>query len=244
MQGPTVLSSWHWTSSVYKLHNQAKWGKRRPIRGVLFDMDGLVLDTEKLYARFWMEAAHFYGYPMTTEQALCLRSLGSRDGQALMEGWFGPSVRYAQLREKRIQGMGAFISENGVEPKPGIFELLDYLDTCGIPAAITSSSPPERIRAYLRPLGLYHRFRRICSGYQVPKGKPEPDIYLHGAHALGLRPEECLALEDSPAGILSAYRAGCLPVMIPDLDAPGAETLPLLYAQADTLADVIGLIDN
>lgn len=205
-------------------------------------MDGLVLDTEKLYARFWMEAAHFYGYPMTMEQALCLRSLGSTDGQALMESWFGPGIRYQTLRAKRIEGMEAFIEANGVEPKPGIYELLDYLDTHGISAAITSSSPPERIKAHLSSLGLYHRFSKICSGYEVPKGKPEPDIYLHGAAALGLRPEECLALEDSPAGILSAYRAGCLPVLIPDLDAPGDSTIPLLYAEADTLADVMELL--
>lgn len=126
---------------MYKLHNQAKWAPGRPVRGVLFDMDGLVLDTEKLYSRFWIEAARFYGFPMTMDQALCLRSLGSRDSQALMTGWFGPGVRYELLREKRIQGMEAFIAENGVEPKPGIYELLDDLRERGIAAAITSSSP-------------------------------------------------------------------------------------------------------
>lgn len=216
--------------------------KAGPIRGVLFDMDGVVLDTEKLYARFWMEAAHFYGYPMTMDQALCLRSLGSRDGQALMSGWFGPGISYGQLREKRIEGMEAFIVANGVEPKAGIWELLDVLDALGIPAAITSSSPPNRIQSHLSSLDLYRRFSKICSGYDMPRGKPEPDIYLAGAAALGLRPEECLALEDSPTGILSAHRAGCLPVLVPDLDEASEDTLPMLYALADTLADVIELV--
>ena len=220
-----------------------EWGALRPIRGILFDMDGLVLDTEKLYSRFWMAACHFYGYPMTVEQSLQMRSLSRTAGQEKLCSFFGPGISYPRVRAKRIELMDAFIRENGVEPKAGIFELLDHLDRRGIPTAITSSSPTERIGEYLKPLGLYSRFAKICSGHDVPKGKPEPDIYLHGAAQLGLKPEECLALEDSPAGILSAYRAGCLPVLIPDLDAPEEDTLPRLYAQADSLTDIIALLD-
>ena len=219
-----------------------EWGAQRPIRGILFDMDGLVLDTETLFSRFWMEACHFYGYPMTRQQSLGMRSLSKTAGQAQLESYFGPDIRYSTIRAKRIELMDAFIAQNGVEPKPGIYDLMDYLESAGIPAAITSSSPISRIRDYLTPLNLYHRFAKICSGHEVPKGKPEPDIYLHGAAQLGLRPEECLAMEDSPAGILSAYRAGCLPVMIPDLDQPGEETRSLLYAKADCLTDIIDLL--
>ena len=138
--------------------------------------------------------------------------------------------------------MDAFVAEEGVVPKPGISELLDALDARGIPCAITSSSPRQRLQSYLTPLNLYHRFHKVVTGYDVPKGKPEPDIYLRGAAELGLAPNECLALEDSPAGILSAYRAGCLPVLIPDQDTPGDDTLSLLYAKADTLTDVITLL--
>ena len=100
----------------------------------------------------------------------------------------------------------------------------------------------ENILRHLSVHGLAHRFDKLCSGYEVPNGKPAPDIYLHGAAALKLPPEECLALEDSPAGILSAYRAGCLPVMIPDQDQPGEDTLPLLYAKADSLTDILSLL--
>lgn len=221
-----------------------EWGALRPIRGILFDMDGLVLDTEKLFTRFWMEACRFYGFPMTKEQALGMRSLSSTAGQKQLEHYFGAEVNYAQIRSKRIELMSAFIEDNGVEPKPGIYELLDFLQTKGIATAITSSSPTDRIQSYLLPLNLYHRFDRICSGHEVPKGKPEPDIYLHGAAVLGLRPEECLALEDSPAGILSAYRANCLPVIIPDQDNPSEETLTQCYAKADSLADIIPLLNK
>ena len=214
------------------------------IRGVLFDMDGLVLDTEKLYSRFWIEACHFYGFPMTYEQSLGMRALNMQAGEAKMHSYFGTGADYLAIRAKRVELMEIFIDENGVDLKPGIVELLDYLDSQGIPTAITSSSPIPRIRKYLSKHGLDTRFTALCSGRDVPRGKPEPDIYLHGAATLGFRPEECLALEDSPSGIRSASSAGCLTVMIPDQDQPSEEIKALLYAKADTLADVIPLIRN
>lgn len=214
----------------------------RPVKGVLFDMDGVVLDTEKLYARFWAEAAHALGYPMTYEQALGMRSLSGPMGQAKLESYFGPGVSRAVMRDKRVELMDAYVSQHGVEPKAGIYELLDYLQEHGIPAAITTSSPKERAEQYLKPLGLLDRFDRICTGYEVKQGKPAPDIYLYGAKCLSLRPEDCLAIEDSPAGVESAFRAGCMAVLVPDLDGSDEEMRKKLYAEADSLADVINLI--
>ena len=219
-----------------------QWGAERPIRGILFDMDGLVLDSEALYTRFWREAANALGYPMTVEQSLGMRSLGKKLGQPYLESLFGPTVDYTTLRNKRIQLMDAYVAEHGIPPKLGIYELLDYMDANNIPGAITSSSPMEFIEQHLSAVNLLHRFRKLCSGHAIPNGKPAPDIYLLGAKELGLDPAECLALEDSPTGILSAYRAGCLPVMIPDLDQPKEDTQKLLFAKADSLSDVITIL--
>ena len=212
------------------------------IRGVLFDMDGLVLDTEKLYTRFWMEACQSYGFPMTRDQALKMRAANARLSEENLHSFFGPMVDYQKCRAKRIELMDAFIEENGVETKPGICELLDALDAKGIPAAITSSAPKERIEKHLASVHLKHRFAAICSGHEVPHGKPAPDIYLHGAASLGLPPESCLALEDAPTGILAAHQAGCVTVMVPDLDQPDESTQKLLHARADSLLDVIKLL--
>ena len=213
-----------------------------PVRGVLFDMDGVVLDTEKLYARFWREAAAALGHAMSYEQALGMRSLSNTAGQAQLESYFGKGVSRVEFREKRIELMDAYIDIHGVDLKPGIRELLDFLDEQGIKAAITTSSPIERVKRYLGPHGLLERFQRLCSGAEVAHGKPEPDIYLFGAACLGAKPEECIAIEDSPAGVLSAYRAGCMTVMVPDLDQPDGETEKLLFSKADSLVDVISLI--
>ena len=151
------------------------------IRGVLFDMDGLVLDTEKLYCRFWREACALFGFSMTFSQALRMRSANNQVSEANLHEFFGPGADYWAIRNKRIELMDAFIEENGVDLKPGILELLDYLDEHRIPRAITSSAPPERIRAHLSRHGLNRRFDRLCSGHQVKEGKPAPDIYLYGA---------------------------------------------------------------
>lgn len=212
------------------------------IKGVLFDMDGVVLDTERLYARFWQEAALELGYDMSWQQALGMRSLNAQAGQQRLESYFGTGVSRDEFRAVRIRRMEAYIDRHGVEPKRGIFELLDHLDEQGIAKAITTSSPIERVEKYLSPLGLLDRFDRICTGYDVPKGKPEPDIYLYGAACLGLEPGVCLALEDSPSGVMSACSAGCVTVIVPDLDQPDESLKSMLYAKADSLTDVIGLL--
>lgn len=214
------------------------------ITAILFDMDGLVLDTEKLYTRFWQEAARACGYPMTKEQALGMRSLNRGAGLAKLQSYFGLDVDYDRIRGKRIEMMDAFVEKEGVTLKPGIHELLVYLKERGIKTAIATSSPIERTILYLTSVGLEHSFNELISGYMVEKGKPEPDIYLYAAKKLGVKPGNCMVLEDSPAGILAAYRAGCLPVMIPDQDEPDAETKALLYAQAENLSAVISLLEQ
>ncbi len=209
------------------------------IRGVLFDMDGLVLDSEKLYCRYWAEAAQCFGFPMTFEQGMGMRALCKEAGEAKLRSYFGPTADYTAIRAKRIELM----ADAEAEAKPGIYELLDFLEARGIPAAITSSSPPDRIRYYLSRVGLEHRFAALCSGHDVKRGKPAPDIYLHGAAALGLPPESCLALEDAPAGIEAAYRAHCVTVMVPDLDRPDERTTSMLHAKADSLLDIIDFLN-
>lgn len=224
------------------IYDLQKWGKDICIKGILFDMDGVILDTEKLYTRFWQEAANALGYPMTKEQAMGLRSLNREFGAAKMQSYFDVPVNYEEVRNKRIELMNAFIEKEGVELKPGIRELLTYLKEKGIKTAIATSSPIERTEKYLASVGLTGAFDRIISGYMVQKGKPEPDIYELAAKEIGLTPQECLAIEDSPSGLLSASRANCYPVMIPDQDMPTPETESLLFVKADSLDNIIFLL--
>ena len=227
---------------AYEIYHP-KQGFPAGIRGVLFDMDGVILDSEKLYAKFWAAGCACYGYHMSYSQALGMRSLNARAGQEYLSSLFGPEISYPLVRAKRIELMDAYVEENGIEAKPGIYELLDYLANRRIPYAITTASPNDRIRNHLGRLGLYDRFPHICTAHEVVNGKPAPDIYLLGAKTIGVPPEYCLALEDSYTGLLSAYRAGCLASIVPDLDQPGKEILDIAYAKLDSLADVIDLLE-
>ena len=224
------------------IYEKEEWGSHIRIKGILFDMDGVILDTEKLYTRFWQEAANALGYPMTKEQAMGLRSLNREFGAAKMQSYFDVPVNYEEVRNKRIELMNAFIEKEGVELKPGIKELLSYLKEKGIKTAIATSSPIERTEKYLEAVGLTGAFDKLISGYMVKKGKPEPDIYQLAAKEIGLTPQECLAIEDSPSGLLSANRAGCYPVMIPDQDMPTPETESLLFAKTDSLEKIVFLL--
>ena len=104
------------------------------IKGIISDMDGVILDTEKLYVRFWCEAALFYGYPMETHHALSIRSMARPFAIAKLKGFFGEDFDYCKVHDKRIELMDKFISENGIESKPGAAEFLGFLRTAtGLP---------------------------------------------------------------------------------------------------------------
>lgn len=216
--------------------------KGTAIKGVLFDMDGVILDTEKLYTRFWREAAQALGFAMTHEMALGMRSLSREVGEKQLKAYLGEKVDYQQVRTKRIELMSAYIEEHGVELKPGVHELLVFLKERGIKTSIATSSPLGRTKKYLGQVGLVDSFDELVSGHMVEHGKPAPDIYIYAAKMLGLKPEECLVLEDSPTGLLAAYRAGCIPVMVPDQDMPDEETRGRIFGRVESLVEVRSIL--
>lgn len=214
------------------------------IKAVIFDMDGVIFDTEKLLVKYWCEAANEAGFPMQREHALGIRSLARAFAIPHLQGIFGEEFDYVKIRSRRMELMGEYIKAHGLELKPGITELLDYLKSRGIPAAIATATDYERTKAYLDSVGLFGRFDRIVCAAMVKNGKPCPDIYIYAAEQLGLSPSECMALEDSPNGVRSASGAGCVTVMVPDLTQPDEELSGLIYAKADSLHDVITIIEG
>lgn len=209
------------------------------IKGVISDMDGVILDSEKLYVRFWCEAAIFYGFPMNREHALSIRSMARPFAIEKLQGYFGAEFDYDSVREKRIELMDAYVSQHGIEAKKGAQKLLGFLKENGYKVALATATPAQRAEEYLRRVDLLKYFDYVASARMVKNGKPKPDIYLFAAEKLGLKPEECLALEDSVNGVRSAAAAGCKTVLVPDLDNPEEQLKPLLYGTADGLEDVI-----
>ena len=214
------------------------------IKGVISDMDGVILDSEKLYVRFWCEAGQFYGFPFERKHALGIRSMARPFAIERLQGWFGDSFDYDTVRNKRIELMNASVEKHGIEAKPDAEKLLSYLKEKGIAVALATATPKDRAEEYLRRVGLLQYFDEVVSARMVKNGKPAPDIYLFAAEKLGLKPEECMALEDSQNGIRSANTAGCKTVMVPDLDGPTGEIMPLLYDVADGLWDVVRILNR
>ena len=214
------------------------------IKGVISDMDGVMLDSEKLYVRFWCEAGQFYGFPFERKHALGIRSMARPFAIERLQGWFGDSFDYDTVRNKRIELMNAYVEKHGIEAKPDAEKLLSYLKQKGIAVALATATPKDRAEEYLRRVGLLQYFDEVVSARMVKNGKPAPDIYLFAAEKLGLKPEECMALEDSQNGIRSANTAGCKTVMVPDLDGPTGEIMPLLYDVADGLWDVVRILNR
>ena len=180
---------------------------------------------------------------MKMEHVLGIRSLAAKYAIPKLQGIFGETFDYHAVRNRRIEIMNKYIQENGIEQKKGLDELLSYLKGRYKIAVATATDYP-RTEMYLKRVGVFDYFDEIICGPMVENGKPAPDIYLKASEVLGLEPCECIALEDSPNGILSAHRAGCNPIMVPDLSQPDEEISALIYAKADSLSDVIEILEK
>lgn len=214
------------------------------IQAIIFDMDGTLVDTEKYYRIFWPKALAAFGYHMTDEQALAMRSLGRPFAVTQLKDWFGDEIDYHAVRAKRKELMEPFLDREGLYTKPGAHELLQTLQKRRITTAVATATDPERAAKCLKEVGLYVYFDKLISAAMVKEGKPSPDIYLYACEQLGLAPDQCMAVEDSPNGVLSAYRAGCKVVMVPDQTEPDEELKKCLYARVDTLLDIEQLLPN
>ena len=195
------------------------------IKAVIFDMDGTLIDTEKYYRIFWPKALAHFGYEMSDEQALSMRSLGQPYApQHLKDMFEDPDLDYAAIRKYRKEIMEECLDENGIE-------------------IIATATDTQRTEKYLKNLGLYDYFDEIICATMVEHGKPAPDIYRYACEQLHLAPAECMAVEDSPNGVSSAYDAGCKVVMVPDQAPPDEETKKKIAACPDSLNEIIKLFD-
>ena len=205
------------------------------LKGAIFDMDGLMIDTEKLYLKFWIQSAKDFGYDMKPEHVYAIRSMARKYSIPTLKGFLGEDCPTEEIRAHRTELMAEYINEHGLEVKKGLFELLYYLKGRGIKMAVATATPRSRTTEYLEKIGAAKFFSAVICGDMVETGKPAPDIYLTAARELGLPPEECAAFEDSPNGIKAAHAAGCHAIMIPDMTQPDDEIKPLLSAVYENL---------
>ena len=214
------------------------------IRGVIFDMDGVITDTERLFLSSWGQIMAERGLPRHEDVVAHCIGLNHAATKAYVTQRMGADFDYDRTMEEVNRRSRRYMDDHGVPVKPGLYGLLDYLDAHRLPYAVATSTAQVRARPRLEEIGVLPRLKALVTGDMVQHGKPDPDIFLLAASRLHLPPEDCVVLEDSPHGILAASRAGCHPVMIPDLKEPDPEPQQLLLGTVKTLADVIPLLDQ
>lgn len=209
---------------------------------VIFDLDGTLIDTEKYFKKFWREAAAEFGYNMSEEQALKLRSMGRPYVLWTVKEWFGEEFDYVKVRDRRRKLMQAYLEKTGIETKPGAERALRQLKEAGAVIALATATPTERAKEQLTQVGLLPYFDEVVSTVQVERGKPAPDVYLHVCERLKTAPEEAFAVEDSPNGAMSAITAGLKVIFIPDQTEPEGEVAEKIYARISGLDELPALL--
>lgn len=212
---------------------QKKW------KAILFDMDGTITDTEKIYNRYWNSCAKDLGMTdFTYQDSLDLRSLNREDSKKLLHARHGDTVDYDRLHTEVGRCVREYLKANPVPLKPGIMELLAVCRRKGIRPVVVTATNLEAAVERLKSAGLYDHFDDVISAHEVKHGKPHPDPYLLAASRLELSSGECLAVEDSPNGCMSAINAGMDTIMVPDLTEPDEELKKRLFAVAKSLSDI------
>lgn len=208
------------------------------IKAFIFDLDGTLIDTEKIYRIIWPKTIAQMGYEMTDEMYLELRSLGRPFAPRKFKEWYGEDFDYDSARAIRGGLFKEYTSEHPITRKPGAIELLSKLKELKIITAIATATDIERATSYLELVGLNGYFDKVISATMVDEGKPSPKVYAYACEQLGLSPKECVAVEDAPNGIRSAYNAGLNVVMVPDLTEPDEELKKMLTLRVDSLGDI------
>lgn len=211
---------------------------------VIFDMDGLLFDTEVATCRGFMDRAAAWGFSPSKEQYVQCLGKNGKGIQQLFREFFGEDIDavelYRQVGERRME----ILEEEGLMVKKGVRELLDFLEEKGVPKVVASGSDIELIKTYVGQTGLDGRFEFLMSTDQVKRGKPYPDVFLEICSRVGVKPEETLVLEDAVNGVKAAV-AGQIPVInVPDMIELPEELKKQCVAVVDSLLDAIPIVEE
>lgn len=187
------------------------------IRAVIFDMDGLLLDSEILFKKSWQEASQSLGYEMPDALFLQLIGRTAPDSRKILSEAFKCDFPYDRFKEAAATISARMLNNGPIPLKPGVIELLDFCRAKGWPMAVATSTAGDEARKRLDHAGLLPYFHSVISGDMVAYGKPGPEIYVRAAGALVIPPFYCLAIEDSHAGVQAAFAADMITFMVPDL---------------------------
>lgn len=213
------------------------------VEAVVFDMDGLMFETEKLWLDSVIKTNEVYGYDVPV--SLVIECMGKRNDfiDKRFKEVLGEDFDTDKFRQLNREFMNDDVSRNGLKTKKGLIDLLDFLKESGIKMAVASSSSMEKIERRFKQANVsLDYFDSIIGGDLVTKPKPDPQIYLKSCEVLGVEPAMAIALEDSEYGIMSAVSAGMMAILIPDIKQPSDDIINMAYKKFNDLTEVIDLI--
>ena len=213
-----------------------------PIYGLVFDMDGLIFNSERVVQRSWDHAGKILGYEHFGEHIYHTIGFNVTRREAYFKENVSPDFPMDRFNELTRERYHQIIREEGLEKKPGVEELLKFAKENGYRIALATSSRRQHAEALMKEQGLLPYFDGAVYGDMVTAGKPNPEIYQRACQEIGTDPEHALALEDAPSGIRSACAAGMRSVIIPDLVEPDEEILGMVWHRFYTLFDVLRLL--
>ncbi|QDL98886.1 HAD family phosphatase [Rhodopseudomonas palustris] len=213
------------------------------IAAVLLDMDGTLVDTERVYLESLTEVLNGFGLPDAIETCESMIGLPGPECQALLVARYGEALPLPDINRAFVAKRDARFAQ-GLPVKPGTCELLDTLDEARCPVAVVTSSSRKTADLHLTLAGIRGRFGTILTRDDVAHGKPAPDLYLLAADRLGVPPANCIAVEDSSVGVTAAAAAGAITLMVPDLLQPDATTRGRCAAVLPDLNAVRSLLET
>ncbi|MCW8995484.1 MAG: HAD family phosphatase [Psychromonas sp.] len=208
-------------------------------QAAIFDMDGLLLDTEKVCMQAFHDACTALSLPFLKDVYLGIIGRNAQGiEQALREG-YGAALDYPQLRSEWMNRYHPIVKQQAIPIKEGVIELFKWLKAQAIPIAVATSTHKELAITKLKRAGLLTYVESLSCGCEVDKGKPHPEIYLLAARRLNVASENCLAFEDSSNGVQAAIAAGMQVYQVPDLVQPSSDIVALGHRISDSLSDVL-----
>lgn len=214
------------------------------MKAVIFDMDGVIFDSEKLVLECWEkigEKYHIEGIGGVFKECIGTNKARTKE---IVFGHYGNDFDYDGFSQEASTLFRQFVAKNGLPVKKGVRELLQYLKEKGTAIGLASSTRLAVVEEELKEAGLYDYFQVVMGGDQLKRSKPEPDIYLMTCEKMGVKPYETYAIEDSYNGIRSAYRAGMQPLMVPDMLPATEEMREKSIAVLDDLLQVMQYFQN
>ena len=209
----------------------------------IFDMDGLMFDTERPFVPLWAQAAKNHGYDIPAEVIYRMIGITNESARAVMQNEYGLDFPYDKVRDELRTLLNEEYEKNGIQHKKGLSFLLNHLSAAKIPLAVATSTSKNRAMEMLEKAGVLEYFANVTGGNEIVNSKPAPDIFLLAAEKLGVHPSCCAGFEDSTAGLKALHAAGIRSVFIKDIVQPPPEVLAAVWRVYDDLAQAAELFE-